>query len=381
MMMAVTLMQPLGQAAAAAVGLIVLVTLGKRHGLNNLTESKEDHAAAAALIDKIWRIVVGAGAIPAGLAIIFRLTIPESPRFTLDVSHDGKQALKSNQEFLGEDVEDIEEKYDIFLDEDTDDEEEKANEPERTAGSVNISPSDEMISSLPLSQSASTHPIPDYSSQPGPIKAGGNQLRAAQPITNQGSIRQPHPFSISQLKQYFITEGNWRYLAACSICWFCLDFAFYGLSIGNPRIIAQMWASAHTVNATAIPEWKNPSNPDLSIYDTLYQDGWHYLITTCIGSLLGSLILIKIVDYVPRKAVLAWSFWGLFTMFIVVGASYFSTVYTDRHSVIITLYVLLQLLFNLGPNDLIFLVRLPFFFTEASKSYLRLSAYVNSGFA
>jgi len=101
MMVAVTLMQPLGQVAAAAVGLTVLTTLGKRRGLESLSESLHDHEVAAAIIDRIWRIVIGVGAIPAFLAIIARVTIPESPRFTLDVSHDGKQALKANQEYLG----------------------------------------------------------------------------------------------------------------------------------------------------------------------------------------------------------------------------------------------------------------------------------------
>jgi hypothetical protein len=41
---------------------------------------------------------------------------------------------------------------------------------------------------------------------------------------------------------------------------------------------------------------KNLSNPDLSIYDTLYQDSWRYLMTNCTSSLLGSLILIKIAS-------------------------------------------------------------------------------------
>jgi MFS transporter, PHS family, inorganic phosphate transporter len=313
MMVAVTLMQPLGQVVAAAVGLIVLVTLGKRRGLNTLTESTEDHEAAAAIVDQIWRIVIGVGAFPAFVAIAFRLTIPESPRFTIDVSHDGKQALKANQEFWGWPIED---NY-----EDMDDNFEDMENPD-AGGEVENVPN-----------------------------AGPHQ-----PTSGCGRSEESNPFSPSELKQYFITEGNWRYLAGCSISWFCLDVAFYGLGIGNPRVIAQIWSSSRVTNTTNVPEWQNPSDPGLSIYDTLYQDSVHYIITISIGSLLGSLVLIKAIDYIPRKAVLAWSFCGLFALFAVVGGAYSTVVYTGQHALIITLYALLQLLFNLGPNTLIFLV-------------------------
>jgi PHS family inorganic phosphate transporter-like MFS transporter len=67
-------------------------------------------------------------------------------------------------------------------------------------------------------------------------------------------------------------------------------------------------------------------------------------------------VLIKAIDYIPRKAVLAWSFFGLFALFAIVGGAYSTVVYTDQHALVITLYALLQLLFNLGPNALIFLV-------------------------
>src|SRR6202044_2460302 len=54
---------------------------------------------AATTVDKIWRYIVGVGAIPALVAIGFRLTIPESPRYTLDVDHDGARALRDTQKY------------------------------------------------------------------------------------------------------------------------------------------------------------------------------------------------------------------------------------------------------------------------------------------
>lgn len=36
----------------------------------------------------MWRVVIGFGAVPACLALYYRLTIPETPRYTFDVARD-----------------------------------------------------------------------------------------------------------------------------------------------------------------------------------------------------------------------------------------------------------------------------------------------------
>jgi PHS family inorganic phosphate transporter-like MFS transporter len=404
MMVAVTLMQPLGQVAAAAVSLTILTTLGKKRGLESLTESPRDHEAAAAIVDRIWRIIIGVGAIPAFIAIAARLTIPESPRFTLDVSHDGKQALKANQEYLGQPIADD---FDnIVLDFD--------------GGSVH--------NSVPASATGRAHSLPSrapslLNDENGPrfrgnaaeeysyqlqsldrtivaqengdvaeankfsenhenghipntyhLLNGHSRSRSVSPLnlpmaqheyrTEQHPFDGPplenpevHAFSRAELSRYFLREGNWRQLAGCSICWFCLDVAFYGLGIGNPRVIAQIWASSRqSANEANLPPWGNPADPTLSIYQALYQDSLHYIITISLGSLLGSIIILKAIDYIPRKAVLAWSFLALGVTFAIVGGIYSTVAFTDLHAFLITFYALLQLLFNLGPNTIIFLV-------------------------
>jgi hypothetical protein len=42
-------------------------------------------------IDRAWRILLGLGCLPAVVALYFRLTIPETPRFTMDVERNVKQ--------------------------------------------------------------------------------------------------------------------------------------------------------------------------------------------------------------------------------------------------------------------------------------------------
>ncbi|KAG0679159.1 Inorganic phosphate transporter pho84 [Pichia californica] len=49
--------------------------------------------------DQIWRIIIGIGAVPGMIALYFRLTIPESPRFTMDVEGDLDKATADAAKF------------------------------------------------------------------------------------------------------------------------------------------------------------------------------------------------------------------------------------------------------------------------------------------
>src|SRR5205814_1823772 len=80
------------------VGWVVLTTLGRSRNLHSLPAdraalSKQQQSDIISTIAAIWRCVIGVGAAPALLAIIFRLTIPESPRYTIDVVQDGERAV------------------------------------------------------------------------------------------------------------------------------------------------------------------------------------------------------------------------------------------------------------------------------------------------
>jgi hypothetical protein len=43
-------------------------------------------------VDYCWRILIGLGCIPGAIALYFRLTIPETPRFTMDIERDVQRA-------------------------------------------------------------------------------------------------------------------------------------------------------------------------------------------------------------------------------------------------------------------------------------------------
>lgn len=90
MMAAVFSMQGLGQLLAAVVALIVTRSFKDAyHGAANVASC--DYACQTAA-DRSWRIIVGVGAIPALFALYYRITIPETPRYTFEIAKDVEQA-------------------------------------------------------------------------------------------------------------------------------------------------------------------------------------------------------------------------------------------------------------------------------------------------
>ncbi|SRR6266851_1886716 len=53
-------------------------------------------------VDYCWRILIGLGCVPGAIALYFRLTIPETPRFTMDIDRDVQRARADIQNVLGD---------------------------------------------------------------------------------------------------------------------------------------------------------------------------------------------------------------------------------------------------------------------------------------
>jgi len=54
----------------------------------------KDSPTAPNSVDFCWRLLIGLGCVPGVIALYFRLTIPETPRFTLDIEANMKQAIR-----------------------------------------------------------------------------------------------------------------------------------------------------------------------------------------------------------------------------------------------------------------------------------------------
>lgn len=90
MVAAVFSMQGMGQLISALVAFITTIVF-KNSYIGIIDETHCD-ASCRIAADRSWRIIVGVGAIPACLAMYYRITIPETPRYTFDVQMDVEQA-------------------------------------------------------------------------------------------------------------------------------------------------------------------------------------------------------------------------------------------------------------------------------------------------
>jgi|SRR5579859_6496386 len=111
MMAAVFSAQGFGAFSAALVS--YLTTIGFKDSLQTTT----CHAECQVALDKAWRIVYGLAILPAVIALYFRLTIPETIRFTLDVSRNDAGAARDAIGFVEgvhvEDSDHVIERHDV----------------------------------------------------------------------------------------------------------------------------------------------------------------------------------------------------------------------------------------------------------------------------
>ncbi|KAF3009359.1 Inorganic phosphate transporter pho84 [Neopestalotiopsis sp. 37M] len=98
MMAAVFAMQGIGQLVCALV--MLFVTLGFKEALLQSTSTTTCDAWCAVAVDKMWRTLIGFGAVPACIALYYRLTIPETPRYTFDVGRDVEKAADDVKAYM-----------------------------------------------------------------------------------------------------------------------------------------------------------------------------------------------------------------------------------------------------------------------------------------
>ncbi|TCD61653.1 Inorganic phosphate transporter pho84 [Steccherinum ochraceum] len=92
MMAAVFANQGWGQLSAA----IVAIAVTKSYHSSILNDDPVVHGS----VDAMWRILIGLGCVPGVIALYFRLTIPETPRFTMDIERNVNQATQDVDNFL-----------------------------------------------------------------------------------------------------------------------------------------------------------------------------------------------------------------------------------------------------------------------------------------
>ncbi|MBE3045829.1 hypothetical protein IMZ48_25450 [Candidatus Bathyarchaeota archaeon] len=150
------MMQPIGQALAQLVGLWVVVGRERMYGMQAMqcglnTQHEEE---CKKIVDGIWRIVIGSGAVPAVLAIIFRFFLFDCGLYSLEVKNQAGAALRDTQKVYG----------------------------------------------------------PPTESPDGVPMEGNGALHGSRRRDSTSSQPMPRQFSRADLHKFFIEEGNWYYL-------------------------------------------------------------------------------------------------------------------------------------------------------------------------
>ncbi|KAF2643464.1 MFS general substrate transporter [Massarina eburnea CBS 473.64] len=94
---AVFAMQGFGQLAASIVS-IILVAIFK-DALISVPSVASCSGDCIVAVDRMWRILIAFGGVPGWFALYYRLTIPETPRYTFDVLYDVEKASVDTQRY------------------------------------------------------------------------------------------------------------------------------------------------------------------------------------------------------------------------------------------------------------------------------------------
>ncbi|KAI8936075.1 hypothetical protein NX059_007575 [Plenodomus lindquistii] len=278
-------------------------------------------------VDRLWRLVVGIGIVPAVIALVFRFTIPESPRYTLDILQNTQSTLEDTASYFGAPELNPEhgqvEMLQVPVTPDI-----QVNDTRRSSTCPEIGPEEVIDCDSDSEHAPSDVDLPSH-------------VSALQPVPGDPNFVPPLA-SWADAKHFFIAEGNWQYLLGTSLAWLFLDFAFYGLGLSSPQIVSHIWSEP------------DPNNPE-SVFDTLRDNSLHTLAMVSIGTVTGGLLMIKIVKYVSPKVIQFWGFLVLFVLFIVTGSAWTKLLETSRSGLIV-LYVLSHISFNLGPNVTTFII-------------------------
>ncbi|KAI1472073.1 uncharacterized protein F4812DRAFT_456169 [Daldinia caldariorum] len=122
------------------------------------------------------------------------------------------------------------------------------------------------------------------------------------------------------------------------------------------------------------PGERTRPGPHITIYEMLRQDSIRNIVTISSGALPGSVIVLLAIDYIARTTRMGWMFVALAGLFAINGGTFFVTFETDQHTLTVTLYVLAQVIFNLGPSTIIFMLPAEPFATKYRGTFYGLAA-------
>ncbi|KAK3386805.1 major facilitator superfamily domain-containing protein [Podospora didyma] len=339
MLASVFAVQPFARLLAYGVLLAALRVSSAKNGLS--PDAMEDDAAFTAkrVADQVWRWVAGLALVPAVLAIGLRVTIPESPRYYADIVRDMAQALARAARYSS--VSDAVEESGNKVGDDA------------LPAAGTAEPKDNSNNNRPKETVGWFAGAWHYLNQSGPHQCG------------------PH------------TPG--RRLAALSTIWFLTDTCWYILSLDSGSGMSTQWRlDSPVINSTlasipgqSCPElnsWRSdPSHPK-SIYHEFEGQSVSFMLIDSIGSVLGNLALICLINRIHRRHLLIATLLGLGLLFTIAGAIVIAT--GTGVTEVKVLFGVMQFLFSLGPRTLVMILGAEMFPTVYRGTFYGVAAAV-----
>ncbi|WDK18831.1 phosphate transporter [Colletotrichum graminicola] len=299
------MMQPIGQALAQLVGLWVLLGRERSEGLKTMQcglDMKFDRECRR-IVDGIWRIVIGSGAVPALLAIIFRFFLLDCGLYSLEVRKRSGIALRNTQRVYGA--------------------------PPGTTTGYSMAANDGMHTT--------------NSQQTMPIQFSKDDFTAATWFFLDVSFYGLGLDNRGTLFDMWATTGP-KPIDDGLPCW--------NSKFPDGFATAQIW------NQTGkLPVWQTDATlPCNTIYDVLLEQAKQYLLTVSIASIAGSACFFMAANRIPRRLWLTVSFFVLAILFLITGCVYYGVNRTSGAPATVVFVALCHFMFNFGANTLTFII-------------------------
>ncbi len=308
MLASVFLMQPVGQALAQLVGVWVLLGRDNMYNLQDMQcgINKDNEAACKQIIDGVWRIVIGSGAVPAVLAIVFRFFLYDCGLYTLEVKNKPGNAFRDTQRVYG--------------------------------------------------PPPSSHGVPLGS-------PGGGPPYSPQPMPVQFSLEDLKNYFIRDKNWYYLlgTAATWFFLDV-SFYGFSLDnrgtLSDLWATTNRVPLNSSLECWHLDVGTSAVPGWNasgglpswqtDNTQPCNTVYQTLLEQAKQYLLTVSIASIAGSACAIFFVNRFPRREWMTTSFLLLAVLFVITGGVYYGVNHQSGASATVVLVAVCHFVFNFG---------------------------------
>ncbi|KAK4183282.1 major facilitator superfamily domain-containing protein [Podospora australis] len=288
--------QPVARLLSYAVGIAALKIASSHVDPSNIESSMR-------VADQVWRWVTGIAIIPAALAVGFRFTVPESPRFHAYIRRDLSMALKKAGELYGTNA----------------------------------------LKGEPNGQSPGN---PDSDSE-----GEGESL----------SLSSWWGGAVKCLRH---TRAG-KDLAVLSLLWAIVDISWYCLSMDSPGAMPTFWNSPSgdkndpgEGDCPELNSWlTDTSNPGGSFHREMERNAVRFAVVVSIGAILGSAALIVIVNRFHRRSLLRVTSCALALLFGITGTVLLATPpKTDNRTAVDVLFGIMHFLFGVGPRTLVMII-------------------------